>query len=228
MSEHTNEPTGTDEADEGGTSEPRTVEVDGETYEVGPQDSVVQLPGKKVVKGPHSANPPAYHQIVTPENKRYTDYNTYERRAVILRRVEKAGHPRALGQTYQELADEFAVAKSTIASDMRRLSEYVADNLEREHHTIVDSVFRGAILDLVEDGKKAWAAELAKEWYEWLADMGEVERVAESVDLNINESERETETYEIIEATNAASGGPSQDDDDDEPALPEPSAGGDP
>ena len=83
---------------------------------------------------------------------------------------------------------------------MRRLSEYVAENLDREHHTIVDSVFRGAILDLVQEGKKAWAAEVAKEWYEWLADMGEVERVADDVNLNISESEGETDAYEIVES----------------------------
>lgn len=176
------------------------VEGDESELELGPQESVVQYPGKQVVAGPHTENPPDYHRIVVAENKPSQELNTYERRKVLLDRIEKAGHPRALPSTYSELADEFGTAKSTIAGDMRRLSEYVAENLDREHHTIVDSVFRGAILDLVQDGKKAWAAEVAKEWYEWLADMGEVERVADDVNLNISESEGETDAYEIVES----------------------------
>jgi hypothetical protein len=189
MSENTDEDENTESEDESGESEP----------ELGENEHVVQLPGKQVVTGPHSDEPPEYHRIVVADAKPKREYNTYERRAVLLDRIEQAGHPRALPSTYQELSDEFGTAKSTIAGDMSRLSEYVAENLEREHHTIVDSVFRGAILDLVQEGKKAWAAEVAKEWYEWLADMGEVERVADDVNLNINESEGETDAYEIVE-----------------------------
>jgi len=222
MTEAPDDPTTDESSTEAAESD--LVEHDGDLVpasdlELGEQDELVNVAGgKQVIKGPHSRDPPAYENIVIPENKRYEDYNTYERRAILLQRIERAGHPRALGSTYQELSDEFDVAKSTISSDMERLGEYVADNLDRDHHMITDSVFRGAILDLVENGKKAWAAELARDWYEWLADMGEVERVAEDVNLNLREQETETEAYKIVEsepAVAAEAGGALSDEGDE-------------
>ncbi len=218
MSENTNNENETEQAGEDEPSENSLVAVataEGEV-EVSPK-------GEKVVTGPHAGDPVPYHNIVPDTSKPYTAMNCYERRAILLERMEKAGHPRALGQTYQELADEFGIAKSTVHNDFQRVSEYVAENLDRDHHMITDAVFRGAILDLVEDGKKAWAAEVAKEWYDWLADLGQVERMAADVNLNLREQSNETDEYRVIPddeqqaneelaalGTVAAEGGPKQ------------------
>lgn len=131
----------------------------------------------------------------------YEDCTVEERRAVLLHRIERAGHPRALPDTYRELADEFDVNKSTIGRDMKLLAEWCAENVERDHVSIMDAVFRGAVLDLVEDGKKAWAAEVGREWFEWLADMGAIERVPQNVNLDatVRQASDETDEYRIIE-----------------------------
>lgn len=192
MTENIAEDVDDDEAAEQGD------ESDGQHY-AKPQEVQTSTGGKMVI-APHADDPPPYHEIVIPDNKSGREFNTYERRAELLRRVERAGHPRAVPSTYKELGDEFGVAKSTIAADMRRLSEYVAENVTRDHVTIMDSVFRGAILDLVEDGKKAWAAEVGREWYEWLADMGEIERVADEVNLDatVRDASTSTDHYSVI------------------------------
>lgn len=198
MTEHTedeNEPESDPENAEDG---PPAYEGEHIVVEVAGGEAEVSKDTQKIVTGPHEGEPVPYHRIVPDTSKPYNLMNCYERRAILLERMEKAGHPRALGQTYQELADEFGVAKSTIHNDFERVSEYVADSLDRDHHMIADAVFRGAILDLVEDGKKAWAAELAKEWYEWLADLGQVERMAADVNLNVREQANETDEYRVI------------------------------
>lgn len=144
----------------------------------------------------------------------YDEATVEQRRAVLLNRIEQAGHPGALPSSYRELADEFDVSKATIARDMKLLSEWCAENVERDHVSIMDAVFRGAVLDLVRDGKKAWAAEVGREWFEWLADMGAIERVPQNVNLDhtLREASDETDEYEIVE-------------DDDALALDAPDAG---
>ena len=154
-----------------------------------------------------------YGAVHPPENKNYGEFNYAERRSVLLRRIERAGHPRALPHTYSELADEFDVSKSTIHRDLRVLAEWTAENVERDHVHIMDAVFRGAIQDLVDEGKMAWAAEVGKEWFEWLADMGAIERVPDEVrlDADISHSSDETEEYVVVpsesEQGNAGQGG---------------------
>lgn len=141
-----------------------------------------------------------YSAVRLPDGD-YTEATVEERRAVLLDRIEQAGHPRALPYTYRELADEFDVSKSTIADDMSLLAEWCAQNVEREHVAIMDAVFRGAVLDLVRDGKRAWAAEVGREWFEWLADMGAIERVPEhvSLDATVRNAGDSTDEYEIVE-----------------------------
>jgi len=190
MSDNTHDETNAESEAESGESD---------REELGPNEHVVQLPDKQVITSPHD-DPPDYSQVVVAENKPHVELNTYERRAVLLDRIEAEGHPRAISKTYAQLGDEFAVGKATIANDMSRLSEYVAENLDRDHHRIVDTVFRGALRDLVAEGESARAAEIAREWYGWLADMGEVERVADDVNLNISSDEVSTDAYEVVES----------------------------
>lgn len=142
-----------------------------------------------------------YSRVRVPHGEKpYHEFNYAERRAVLLERIEQAGHPRALGSTYAELGDEFGVSKPTIHHDMQVLAEWTAENLDRDHVHILDSVFRGAIRDLVSEGKHAWAAEVGKEWFDWLADMGVMDRAPDKVDLDatVRGEPDETEAYEVI------------------------------
>ena len=137
-------------------------------------------PDEKNVQDPVSIR---YDRIAVPPATPYAELDYAQRRGIILRRIETAGHPRALGRTYREMGEEFDVVKSVIADDMQVLSAWVANHLERDHVSILDAVFRGAVQNLVEDGEYVDAAAVGKEWFEWLADMGVVERVPDRLDL---------------------------------------------
>lgn len=160
----------------------------------------VDLPDRSGQGGGHDPAAIPYHHVNVDHSKPYEAFSWAERRAVLLKRIERAGHPQALPQTYGELGDEFGVSKTQIHSDMKVLAAYTAENLDRDHKHIMDSVFRGAIRDLVDEGKMAWASEVGKEWYDWLAQMGEVERVADKHELEASIStETSSEDYEVIE-----------------------------
>lgn len=149
----------------------------------------------------HADDPVNYSEIPIPGDIPSSEYSRFQRRAVILRRIERAGHPQALPYTYKELGDEFDVAQSTINTDMTRIREYVQNDLSREHKSIGDSVFRGKILDILEDddADHRAAPDVIKMWYDWLADLGEETRVADKVDLDVEQSERESEDYVVID-----------------------------
>lgn len=157
------------------------------------------------IKTPGDALGVPYHRI-DPPHVPYDEYNTAQRRAVLLDRIERVGHPEALNQTYSELADEFDVAKSTIHRDMTVLSAWSAENVEREHVSIMDMVFRGAVLQLVEDGDMLEAAEVGKEWFDWLAQMGVIDRVPDRLDMRatVREVGAESESYEVLDADELA------------------------
>jgi hypothetical protein len=155
------------------------------------------------VPAPENLNDPLsvdYGAVRSPSSKPYAEFNYAERRATLLRRIERAGHPAALPQTYDELGEEFDVNKSTIHDDLQILAEWTAENIERDHLHIMDAVFRGAIQDLVEDGKRAWAAEVGKEWFDWLADMGAIERMPDEVrlDATVRHESDETDEYVVV------------------------------
>jgi len=154
-------------------------------------------PDKGAVEDPLAIR---YDRVLVPERTDYADLDYAQRRAVILRRIERAGHPRALGQTYGEMKDEFDVAKSVIYDDMQVVSEWVAGHLDRDHVAILDAVFRGAIEDLAKEGDLARASEVGKEWFDWLAQMGVVDRVPERLDLDatIHSDLDEGGDYEVL------------------------------
>lgn len=142
-----------------------------------------------------------YNRIEPPAATPREDYTYVQRRAVLLDWIERVGHPRALRQSYRELADEFGASRSAIHRDMQALSAFIAANLDRDHVSIMDAVFRGAVLDLVEQDERARAAEIGRRWFEWLADMGEIERVADKVDLDttVRHGDGDPEAYTVVD-----------------------------
>lgn len=182
---NSNLPTPND-ADDGQVPERRRVESpDGETIEVESKADPLSVD---------------YHRI-EPPNKPYEDYNTAQRRAILLERIERVGHPQALNQSYAQMGDEFGVAKSTIHRDLSVLAAWVAENVERDHVSIMDNVFRGAILSLVESNDMLEAVEAGKEWFDWLAQMGAIDRVPEQVDIDqtVRHAGGESESYEVLD-----------------------------
>lgn len=141
---------------------------------------------------------------VNPPDIPYTEFNYAQRRAVILNRIEHVGHPRAMNQTYEDLAEEFDTVVSVIHNDMKVLAAFMAEHVSRDHVSIMDAVFRGAVRDLAEKEEWVDAAEVGKNWYEWLADMGAMERVADKVDLDATvRNVGDSEAYRVIDDDDA-------------------------
>lgn len=140
-----------------------------------------------------------YDAVEVPSGKPPEEYTYPERRAAILDRMEQAAHPRALVQ--KDLADEFGTSPTSIHRDFEALAEYVGENLARDHSFVMDRVFHGAVLNLVEDDEHAEAARVGKLWYEWLADMGVVDRAARglNVDATIREASDSSDDYVVVE-----------------------------
>lgn len=141
-----------------------------------------------------------YEAVNVPDGKPREDYSYVERRAEILGRIERAGHPNALNKS--ELAREYGVSHTSIGRDFDALAEYVAENLNRDHSFVMDRVLRGAVRNLVEDGEHYKAVKAAEKWYDWLADVGEVTRAPERRELNmeatVSHEQTETEDYVLI------------------------------
>ena len=154
-------------------------------------------PGEKAVQEPMTIR---YDRVLIPPATPYADLDYAQRRAILLRRIERAGHPRALGRTYSDMAEEFDVSKHTIYRDMRVLREWVANHLERDHVAILDAVFRGAVQDLVENGEHVDAVAVGRKWFDWLADMDIVDRVPDrlNLDATVHTNPDEGTDYEVI------------------------------
>lgn len=162
---------------------------------------------------PTDASAVPYDRMAPPAGTPREEYTYVQRRAALLDRIERVGHPRALNQTYRELGDEFDASRSGIHRDMQALSAFVAANLDRDHVSIMDAVFRSAVLDLVEQGEKARAATVGREWFEWLADMGAIERVPDRLDLDATVSHGgDSEAYCVIPDDEATEGWGDSDD----------------
>jgi len=138
--------------------------------------------------------------VNVPDGKPRKEYSYVERRADILDRIERAGHPDVLNKS--QLAREYGVSHTSIGRDFDALAEYVAENLDRDHSFIMDRVLRGAVRDLVEDGKQYKAVKAAGKWYDWLADVGEVTRASERREFDMEaivaHAQTETEEYRLI------------------------------
>ena len=140
---------------------------------------------------------PDYHHVNVPEDVEPTEYNHHQRRAVILERILDAGHPAALTKTH--LADEFGCDEKSIRRDFKRLGQYVAENLESDHEFIVDSVFRGALAKLMENGQYEEAVRVAKSWSDWLNSVGAIAHRDNRMTVTHRTQQGETESYKVVE-----------------------------
>lgn len=141
-----------------------------------------------------------YEAVNIPDGNPREDYSYVERRAEILERIERAGHPGALNKS--ELARQYSVSHTSIGRDFEALAEYVAAHLDRNHSFIMDRVLRGAVQNLVEEGEHYKAVKAAEKWYGWLANTGEFARIPErrklDMDATVMHEQTETEEYVLI------------------------------
>lgn len=163
-----------------------------------------------------------YDKIPLPENTPKEQWSTYERRRWVLDHVAELGNPRKINK--QAVADKFDVDRRTIYSDLDVLGDYIVENLDREHVFVADAVFTNAVEELQANGDYWKAAKTTKLWFEWLTELGVIDKAAEKLDIqqSITVDDLQTDAYTIMsdEAAEAESiaNQPTPDPADAEPA----------
>ena len=145
-------------------------------------------------------NLPDYSTIKPPDEKPKPEFDHHERRADLLRRVISAGSPYAVNQS--NLADEYAVDRSTICRDMKRLRESVDDALGDDAKLTARTVFERVLEDLhdADDWRASRAAfETVMDWQEWLAELGEQHREPNRSELDVDVRSRSVDvSYQVV------------------------------
>ena len=145
-------------------------------------------------------NLPDYSTINPPDEKPKPEFDHHERRADLLRRVITAGSPYAVNQS--DLADEYAVDRSTICRDMKRLRESVDDALGADAKLTARAVFERVLEDLqdADDWRASKAAfDAVMDWQNWLAELGEQHREPNRSELDVDVRSRGVDvSYQVV------------------------------
>lgn len=144
-----------------------------------------------------------YLRIWPPDDTPYTEFNTYQRRAIIARRVDEAGTFDRLAQSMSELAEEFDCSKATIHRDKQILCRYLRTGLGDDDAILwADAVIKNAVAELEEAGDHYEAGKLVREWYQTFADMGLLPREPDKIQgqfAHAHHTAGESESYRVIE-----------------------------
>jgi len=129
---------------------------------------------------------PDYEAIKIPEGKAPSEYNYNERRAELLKIIREKGDPDAID--HQGLANRYDVTPPTISKDKKRITAYIAHNLDpQKARAFSDSAYRKCIRELMDQGEFGKATRALDSWNDWLADEGlrssEPERVEGEIKL---------------------------------------------
>lgn len=109
---------------------------------------------------------PDYESVHVPRGKTKPELTYTERRADLLRRIRQVGGPMFLPER-SDLAQEYDVSRQTIQKDLRKLGEYVDDNLGAGEALEVDPFLWRCAKDLYEQGDQFKAAKIALKTAEW-------------------------------------------------------------
>jgi len=96
-------------------------------------------------------------------------WRAHERRAELLQRIERAGHPRELNQS--KLGEEYGVSQQQISKDFKKIGATVRDSLDADRRALaVNSTVQRSIKGLLENEQWYRAGKLALEWDKWVAE----------------------------------------------------------
>lgn len=146
-------------------------------------------------------NLPNYSVIEPPDEKGHEDFTTHERRALLLRVIQEQGAPSAVNKS--RFAKRFDVHRSTISRDMDRLRESVDEHLGDDAKLATRVLFQKTVQELhdADDWRATKAAwDVAMDWNEWLADVGEQHREPNQSEVDID-MRREDLQYRVVDAT---------------------------
>lgn len=134
-----------------------------------------------VVERSIPANMPDYHTVEVPRDKEPDEYTYAERRGELLDAIHDQGHPRFVDQN--DRADRYDVSQQMISKDLDRLGEYVSERLDHNRELETQAVFERCIQGLLEDEEWRKAAKTASDYDDWVTQRGEVEELADMVDM---------------------------------------------
>ena len=131
--------------------------------------------------GCRDSSTPDYNSVELPSTSR-EEYGYVQRRAELLQLIREAGHPSELNQS--KLAERYNVSQQQISKDIRRLGEYVHEQIANRDRRalVVDTTVSRAIRGLLDEEEWRAAAKTAMEYDEWATGFYDLDRLAEEVD----------------------------------------------
>jgi hypothetical protein len=116
---------------------------------------------------------PDYTQVTLPDDKARTEYSYVERRAALLKIIEKRGHPWGLNKT--ELGRQFGVSDAQIHKDLDRIKEYYSNRIGKDAEFSSELAYKRIIKEHLDNGELKEARQALDSWNEWLQDTGRQE-----------------------------------------------------
>lgn len=126
---------------------------------------------------------PEYAEIPVPDDKDPEDYHYTERRAEILKLINKKGHTWGFG--YRQLGDRYGVSHVQIKKDFDRLKEYIGNRVGKKAVTVTQTAYVKMIREHLDNERYEEARRAIKDWNEWLQTTGHQETEPEQVNVNL-------------------------------------------
>jgi len=117
---------------------------------------------------------PQYHEITLPDEKPRSEYSYVERRAAILKIIEKRGHPWGLNKS--QLGREFGVSDAQIHKDLDRLKEYYSNRIGEDAKASTEMAYKRIIQEHLDNNEFDKARKALDTWNSWLQDTGHQEK----------------------------------------------------
>lgn len=146
------------------------------------------------------AQQPDYRSIKVPEGKHPDEYTWQQRRAEILKLIEKAGHPYALNQA--ELARRYDTSRQNIHHDFQRIREYELEHIDTDRMDyITHTGYHTAIRELMAEGEYEAATRALDRLNKWLFNRGHVEKEPERFEGDVDIRKKEAKVYAGVDLT---------------------------
>lgn len=124
-----------------------------------------------------------YSQVTIPEDTPPENYHYTERRAEILRLIERKGHP--WGFNKSELARRYGVSDVQIHKDFDRIKEWYEDRIGDDARTASDLAYRRIVQEHMDNGDYEKARRALDSWNAWLQDTGEQDKEPDRIEHTV-------------------------------------------
>lgn len=115
-----------------------------------------------------------YSEVVIPEQKAPEDYTYTERRAEILKLMERKGHPH--GFNYSKLGRRYGVSHVQISKDFTILKEFYRENIGSSAKETSELAYNRILQGHLDNGDLEKARRALDSWNDWLFDIGAQEK----------------------------------------------------